>query len=76
MFLYFSLSKVNLLEIAPLYFLGSTLIFIGIDLLYEWVRFMSLKSLHHMFGCQLSSVIDPSFFTPLTKTLHNTKIAC
>ena len=27
----------NLLEIAPLFFLGSTLIFIGIDLLYEWL---------------------------------------
>lgn len=37
MFLYFALSKVNLLDVTPLFFLGSTLIFIGIDLLYEWV---------------------------------------
>mmetsp|Transcript_4349 Transcript_4349/g.5009 ORF Transcript_4349/g.5009 Transcript_4349/m.5009 type:complete len:1009 (+) Transcript_4349:92-3118(+) len=37
MFLAVVISKVNLLEIAPLFFLGSTLIFIGIDLLYEWI---------------------------------------
>jgi len=36
-FLALVLSKVNLLEISPLFFLGSTLIFIGIDLLYEWL---------------------------------------
>lgn len=37
MFLSVVLSSVNLLEVVPLYFLGSTLIFIGIDLLYEWI---------------------------------------
>lgn len=37
MFLSVVLSSVNLLEIVPLFFLGSTLIFIGIDLLYEWL---------------------------------------
>jgi len=37
MFLSFVVSNVNLLEIAPLFFLGSTLIFIGVDLLYEWI---------------------------------------
>jgi hypothetical protein len=31
-------STVNFLQVAPLFFLGSTLIFIGYDLLYEWVR--------------------------------------
>jgi hypothetical protein len=36
MYLFFVISKVNLLEIAPLFFLGATLIFIGVDLLYEW----------------------------------------
>jgi SulP family sulfate permease len=30
-------SQVNFLEITPLFFLGSTLIFIGFDLLYEWI---------------------------------------
>ena len=30
-------STVNLLQIAPLFFLGSTLIFIGYDLLFEWL---------------------------------------
>lgn len=45
MFLYFAMSQVNLLEIAPLYFLGSTLIFIGIDLLYEWLIEVSHKLL-------------------------------
>ena len=37
MFLGFVFTNVNLLEIVPLFFLGSTLIFIGIDLLYEWL---------------------------------------
>jgi len=37
MFLSVVISSVNLLEIAPLFFLGSTLIFIGMDLLYEWI---------------------------------------
>jgi MFS superfamily sulfate permease-like transporter/CRP-like cAMP-binding protein len=36
-FLYIVASPVNILEIAPLFFLGSTLIFIGYDLLYEWL---------------------------------------
>ena len=30
-------STVNLLQIAPLFFLGATLIFIGYDLLWEWL---------------------------------------
>ena len=30
-------STVNVLQIAPLFFLGATLIFIGYDLLYEWL---------------------------------------
>lgn len=37
MFLGFVFTSVNLLEIVPLFFLGSTLIFIGLDLLYEWL---------------------------------------
>jgi MFS superfamily sulfate permease-like transporter len=36
-FLYIVLSPVNILQVAPLFFLGSTLIFIGWDLLYEWL---------------------------------------
>jgi SulP family sulfate permease len=31
------LSTVNVLQVVPLFFLGSTLIFIGIDLMYEWL---------------------------------------
>lgn len=30
-------STVNVLQIAPLFFLGATLIFIGYDLLWEWL---------------------------------------
>jgi MFS superfamily sulfate permease-like transporter len=36
-FAYVVASPVNILQIAPLFFLGSTLIFIGYDLLYEWL---------------------------------------
>lgn len=36
-FLYIVVSKVNVLEVSPLFFLGSTLIFIGYDLMYEWL---------------------------------------
>ena len=34
---YIVISETNMLEIAPLFFLGSTLIFIGYDLLFEWL---------------------------------------
>jgi MFS superfamily sulfate permease-like transporter len=30
-------STINILQIAPLFFLGATLIFIGYDLLWEWL---------------------------------------
>ena len=30
-------SSINVLEISPLFFLGATLIFIGYDLLWEWL---------------------------------------
>lgn len=36
-FFYIVVSEVNVLQIAPLFFLGSTLIFIGYDLLFEWL---------------------------------------
>ncbi|KAL7430923.1 hypothetical protein ACHAXH_003229, partial [Discostella pseudostelligera] len=36
-FLAVVVSPINFLEITPLFFLGSTLIFIGFDLLYEWI---------------------------------------
>ena len=36
-FLYIVISPVNILQISPLFFLGSTLIFIGYDLMYEWL---------------------------------------
>ena len=36
-FAYVVVSPVNVLQVAPLFFLGSTLIFIGYDLLYEWL---------------------------------------
>ena len=36
-FAYVVVSPVNILQVAPLFFLGSTLIFIGYDLLYEWL---------------------------------------
>eukprot|EP00536_Pseudo-nitzschia_multiseries_P012005 jgi/Psemu1/320162/estExt_fgenesh1_pm.C_4380002 len=34
---YIVVSPVNILEVAPLFFLGSTLIFIGYDLMFEWL---------------------------------------
>lgn len=36
-FLYIVISPVNILQISPLFFLGSTLIFIGYDLMFEWL---------------------------------------
>ena len=36
-FMYIVASPINILQISPLFFLGSTLIFIGYDLLYEWL---------------------------------------
>ena len=36
-YLYIVISPINVLEVAPLFFLGSTLIFIGYDLIYEWL---------------------------------------
>eukprot|EP00934_Nitzschia_sp_Nitz4_P003219 Nitzschia sp. Nitz4//scaffold16_size188269//130393//133293//NITZ4_001806-RA/size188269-augustus-gene-0.81-mRNA-1//1//CDS//3329538562//3209//frame0 len=36
-FLYIVVSPVNVLQISPLFFLGSTLIFIGYDLMFEWL---------------------------------------
>ena len=36
-FLYIVVSPVNVLEISPLFFLGSTLIFIGYELMLEWL---------------------------------------
>lgn len=36
-FSYIVISPVNVLEISPLFFLGSTLIFIGYDLMWEWL---------------------------------------
>lgn len=37
-FLAVVISTVNVLQIVPLFFLGSALIFIGVDLVFEWVR--------------------------------------
>ena len=34
---YIVVSPINILEVAPLFFLGSCLIFIGYDLMYEWL---------------------------------------
>lgn len=36
-YVYIVASPVNILEVAPLFFLGSTLIFIGYDLMFEWL---------------------------------------
>ncbi|KAL3913920.1 MAG: hypothetical protein SGILL_006302, partial [Bacillariaceae sp.] len=36
-YMYIVISPANILEIAPLFFLGSTLIFIGYDLMFEWL---------------------------------------
>jgi len=39
-YMYIVASPVNILEVAPLFFLGSTLIFIGFDLMYEWLWYV------------------------------------
>eukprot|EP00523_Entomoneis_sp_CCMP467_P017901 CAMPEP_0168807570 /NCGR_PEP_ID=MMETSP0726-20121227/2123_1 /TAXON_ID=265536 /ORGANISM="Amphiprora sp., Strain CCMP467" /LENGTH=873 /DNA_ID=CAMNT_0008859497 /DNA_START=97 /DNA_END=2715 /DNA_ORIENTATION=- len=44
-YLYFVISPMNLLQVSPLFFLGSTLIFIGYDLLYEWLFEIRLRVL-------------------------------
>ena len=36
-YMYIVASPMNILEVAPLFFLGSTLIFIGYDLMFEWL---------------------------------------
>jgi len=36
-YLFVCISPINILSVAPLFFLGSTLIFIGYDLLWEWL---------------------------------------
>jgi SulP family sulfate permease len=36
-FFYVTVSPMNVLQMAPLFFFGATLIFIGYDLLYEWL---------------------------------------
>lgn len=36
-YLFVCVSPINILSVAPLFFLGSTLIFIGYDLLWEWL---------------------------------------
>lgn len=36
-YMYIVVSPVNILEVAPLFFLGSALIFIGYDLMFEWL---------------------------------------
>eukprot|EP00522_Entomoneis_paludosa_P010032 CAMPEP_0172466436 /NCGR_PEP_ID=MMETSP1065-20121228/56134_1 /TAXON_ID=265537 /ORGANISM="Amphiprora paludosa, Strain CCMP125" /LENGTH=974 /DNA_ID=CAMNT_0013223237 /DNA_START=140 /DNA_END=3064 /DNA_ORIENTATION=+ len=44
-YLYFVISPMNLLQISPLFFLGSTLIFIGYDLVFEWLYEIRLRIL-------------------------------
>merc|ERR1712038_858965 len=50
-------SSVDLLSILPLFFLGSTLIFIGIDLLYEWLWEVRHKLLLSEFCVLISTFI-------------------
>jgi MFS superfamily sulfate permease-like transporter len=51
-FWYVVTSPINVLQMAPLFFFGATLIFIGYDLLYEWVRFGfgDMQSVHILFA--------------------------
>jgi len=44
-YVYLVVSPINVLEVAPLFFLGSTLIFIGVDIGIEW----AFESRHKMF---------------------------
>ena len=66
-------STVNVLEVTPLFFLGSTLIFIGTDLLYEWVSRPNF--VHRVATCIYtqtsgirSSRFDTGFFGPSTSS--------
>lgn len=52
-FFYVTVSPMNILQMAPLFFFGATLIFIGYDLLYEWVRATVCLSVCH-YSCRLT----------------------
>jgi len=52
------LSTINVLEVAPLFFLGSTLIFVGADLMYEW-----LIEIRHKLLLTEYCVLLATFFT-------------
>jgi hypothetical protein len=57
-FWYVVTSPINVLQMAPLFFFGATLIFIGYDLLYEWVSFgvIDLHCAHILFADALRTV--------------------
>ena len=49
--------RANLSEISPLFFLGLTLIFIEINLIYEWMLVMSHKLLVSEYGVLLATFV-------------------
>jgi len=55
------LSTVNMLEIAPLFFIGATLIFIGIDLMFEWLYEIKHKLLLNEYMILLATFVAIQF---------------
>jgi len=54
-------STVNFLEVTPLFFLGSTLMFIGFDLIYEWVVEVRHKLLLSEYAVLLATFVAIQF---------------
>jgi hypothetical protein len=65
---------VNVLEVTPLFFLGATLIFIGIDLMYEWVsivpRAFALFFCRQPDCCQKNLVRASNLLTQVVEVRH------
>ena len=70
-------STINLLQVAPLFFLGATLIFIGYDLLWEWVSsFPCLYLLHQGIVYIITSTSNAAFTFPTAHRYQVRSFSC
>jgi len=81
-FIMFVLMPMNLLQVAPLFFLGATLIFIGYDLLFEWLIDVRHKLLMSEYAVLLSTFfaihlvgIDAGIFIGVIVAISSTFVA-
>jgi len=81
-FIMFVAMPMNLLQVAPLFFLGATLIFIGYDLLYEWLIEVRHKLLMSEYAVLLSTFfaihlvgIDAGIFIGVIVAISSTFVA-